>query len=73
MGALPRILLTVWLFMIVSFCVYGFLATYEMPGESFCRAMYSALILLSGACIIQVVEPSRQRVWLKIAHNPECD
>jgi hypothetical protein len=61
MRALSRIILAFWLFMILGFCVYGFLATYELPGESFCRAMYSALTLLSGVCIIQVIEPIRRR------------
>jgi hypothetical protein len=61
MRALPRMLLAFWLFMICGFCAYGFIATYKMPGESFCRAMYAVLTGLSGLCIIQVVEPMRQR------------
>jgi hypothetical protein len=60
MRALPRMLLAFWLFMIFGFCVYGLLATYRMPSESFCRAMYAVLTGLSGLCIIQVVEPMRQ-------------
>ena len=61
MRTLPRVFLVFWLFMILGFCVYGFLATYEMPGESFCRAMYTALSVFSGLCIIQVLEPMRRR------------
>ena len=61
MRALSRIILAFWLCMILGFCIYGFLATYELPGESFCRTMYSALTLLSGVCIIQVIEPIRRR------------
>jgi hypothetical protein len=62
MRALPRMLLAVWLFMIAGFCVYGFLATDQLPGESFCRSMYTVLIVLSGVCITQVVvEPMRER------------
>ena len=61
MRALPRMILAFWLFMILGFCVFGFVATYEMPGESFCRGMYTALSLLSGVCIIQVLEPMRRR------------
>jgi hypothetical protein len=61
MGAVPRILLAVWLFMILSFCVYGFLVTLQMPGESFCCSMYMALIFFSGLCIFQVLEPIRER------------
>jgi hypothetical protein len=56
-----RVLLAVWFFMIFGFCVYGFLVTYPMPGESFCRAMYTAMIALSGLCISQVLEPVLQR------------
>jgi hypothetical protein len=61
MRALPRIFLAFWLCMIFGFCIYGFLATYAMPGESFCRAMYAVLTGMSGLCIIQVLEPIRQR------------
>ena len=61
MRAFSRMILAFWLFMILGFCVYGFLATPELPGESFCRAMYTALTLLSGLCIIQVLEPMRRR------------
>jgi hypothetical protein len=61
MRALPRVVLAFWLFMILGFCVYGFLATYAMPGEAFCRAMYTALTFLSGLCIVQVLEPMRRR------------
>jgi hypothetical protein len=61
MRALPRMVLAFWLFMILSFCVYGFLATYEIPGESFCRAMYTALTIFSSLCIVQVLEPMRRR------------
>ena len=61
MRALSRMILVFWLFMILGFCVYGFLATYRLPGESFCRAMYTALTLLSGLCIVQVLEPMRRR------------
>ncbi len=61
MRALSRMILAFWLFMILGFCVFGFLATYERPGESFCRAMYTALTVLSGLCIIQVLEPIRRR------------
>ncbi len=62
MRALPRMLLAVWLSMIAGFCIYGFLATYQLPGETFCRSMYTVLIVLSGVCITQVVvEPMRER------------
>jgi hypothetical protein len=61
MGTVIRILLVVWFFMIFGFCVYGFLVTYPMPGESFCRAMYTAMIALSVLCINQVLEPMLQR------------
>jgi hypothetical protein len=47
MQTFPRMLLAFWLFMIFGFCVYGFYATYEMPGESFCRGMYAVLTGLS--------------------------
>ena len=46
MGTAIRVLLAVWFFMIFGFCVYGFLVTYPMPGELFCRpANYSGMIL----------------------------
>ena len=57
MRALPRICLAFWLFMIFAFCVYGFFATYKIPGESFCRAMYAVMTGMSAVCIIQVLEP----------------
>jgi hypothetical protein len=60
MGTAIRVLLAVWFFMIFGFCVYGFLVTYAMPGESFCRAMYTAIIALSALCINQVLEPMLQ-------------
>ena len=48
------------LFMILGFCVYGFLVPRTSQfGESFCRAMYSALTLSGG--IIQVIELIRRR------------
>jgi hypothetical protein len=53
--------LAFWLLMIFSFCVYGFMATFEMPGESFCRGMYAVLTGMSGLCVVQVIEPIRQR------------
>ncbi len=53
----PRAFLVVWLVMILGFCVYGFLATHELPEESFCRAMYAVLSALSALCIGQVLEP----------------
>lgn len=56
-----RLILAFWLFMIFGFCVYGFVATYKMPGESFCRIMYGALTGMSGLCIVQVLEPERLR------------
>jgi hypothetical protein len=61
MRALSRVLLAVWLFMILGFCMIGLFATYQMPGESFCRGMYSAMVALSGLCIFQVLEPMRLR------------
>ena len=62
MRAISQIVLVIGLMMIFGFCVYGFLATYELPGESFCRGMYSALILLSGVCVTQAVAPMVRRV-----------
>ncbi len=62
MRSISRLVLVIGLMMIFGFCVYGFLATYEIPGESFCRGMYSVLILLSGVCVSQVVEPMVRRV-----------
>jgi hypothetical protein len=47
--------------MIFGFCVYGFLVTFRIPGESFCRAMYGSLIVRSGLGVTQVVAPMRQR------------
>jgi hypothetical protein len=61
MDAAIRILLATWFFLIFGFCVYGFLVTFPMPGESFCRAMYTAMIALSALCINQVLEPMLQR------------
>jgi hypothetical protein len=61
MGVLPRMVLVFWLLMILGFCVYGLFVTYKTPGESFCHAMYTALTVLSGMCLFQVVEPLRQR------------
>jgi hypothetical protein len=61
MRILSRLILAACLFMIFGFCVFGFLATYAMPGESFCRGMYFVLILLSGLCVTQVIQPIRQR------------
>ena len=55
MDTVTRILLAVWFLMIFGFCIYGFLVTYPMPGESFCRAMYTAMIALSVLCINQVL------------------
>ena len=54
MGPAIRVLLAVWFFMIFGFCVYGFLVTYAMPGETFCRAMYTAMTALFMLCINQV-------------------
>ncbi len=61
MRALSRILLVVWLVMILGFCIYGFVVTFHLPGESFCRAMYASMIGLSGLCVVQVLEPMRLR------------
>jgi hypothetical protein len=61
MGTVIRILLAVWFFMIFGFCAYGFLVTYPMPGESFCRAMYTAMIALSVLCINEVLGPMLRR------------
>jgi hypothetical protein len=61
MQTFPRMLLAIWLFLIFGFCVYGFIATYHIPGESFCRGMYAVLTSLSGLSIVQVLEPIRQR------------
>ncbi len=61
MGTVTRILLAGWFFVIFGFCVYGFLVTYPMPGESFCRAMYTAMIALSVLSINEVLEPVLQR------------
>ena len=61
MRTFPRMFLAFWLFMIFGFCVYGFFATYEIPGESFCRIMYASLTGMSGLCIVQVLEP--KRLW----------
>ena len=60
MGTVIRILLVVWFFMIFGFCVYGFLVTYPMPGESFCCAMYTGMIALSVLCINEVLQPLLQ-------------
>ena len=62
MRALPRLFLACVHLMIFGFCVYGFLVTFRMPGESFCRATYGSLIILSGLCVTQIVAPMRQRV-----------
>jgi hypothetical protein len=56
-----RVLLAVWFLMIFSFCAYGFLVTYPMPGESFCSLMYTALIALSLLSINQVLGPMLRR------------
>jgi hypothetical protein len=61
MRVLSRLILAACLFMIFGFCVFGFLATYQMPGEAFCRGMYMVLILLSGVCVTQVIQPISQR------------
>jgi hypothetical protein len=61
MRVLSRLILATCLFMIFGFCVFGFLATYQMPEESFCRGMYMVLIFLSGLCVTQVLPPIRQR------------
>ena len=61
MGTVIRVLLAGWFFMIFGFCVYGFLVTYPMPGESFFPAMYTAMIALSVLCINQVLEPILRR------------
>ena len=61
MGTVIRILLAVWFFMILGFCAYGFLVTCPMPGESFCRAMYTAMIALSMLCINEVLGPMLRR------------
>jgi hypothetical protein len=62
MSAFHRMVFAFWLFLIFGFCVYGFVATYGIPGESFCRSMYSAICVFSGLCIFQVLEPIRERV-----------
>jgi hypothetical protein len=62
MRALPRLFLACVHLMIFGFCVYGFIKTFRLPGESFCRATYASLIILSGLCVTQVVAPMRQRV-----------
>ena len=61
MRALPRLFLACVHLMIFGFCVYGFIKTFRLPGESFCRATYASLIILSGLCVTQVVAPMRQR------------
>jgi hypothetical protein len=61
MSGLSRMLLACWLLMILGFCVYGFLATYALPGETFCREMYAVLTGFSGLCVVQVLVPIRQR------------
>ena len=61
MGALPRMVFAFWLFMIFGFCVYGCYATCTLAGETFCPAMYLAMSVFSGLCIVQVLEPIRER------------
>jgi hypothetical protein len=61
MSAFPRIILAFWLFLIFSFCVYGWFMTFGTPGESFCCSMYTSLTAFSALCIIQVLEPIRER------------
>jgi hypothetical protein len=61
MGTAIRLLLAVWFFVIFGFCVYGLFVVYPIPGESFGRAMYMAMIALSVLCINHVLEPTLQR------------
>jgi hypothetical protein len=59
MGTVIRILVAAWFFMIFGFCVYGFLVTYLMPGETFCRAMYTAMIALCTTNLENLVRRTR--------------
>jgi hypothetical protein len=70
MRALPRLFLACVHLMIFGFCVYGFLVTFRIPGESFCRATYGSLIILSGLCVTQIVAPAWQSRPTQIDSSP---
>ena len=56
MGAVSRILLAVWLFIILGFCVYGFLVTYPMP-----RGILLSLDVHGDDCPVRPVHHSGSR------------
>jgi hypothetical protein len=45
----------------LSFCILGFIVTFESPSDRFCPSVYSILIVLYGIGIARLLRPVLQR------------
>ena len=61
---LGRSIRTVLLLCVTAFCAYGFLASFELPGDVFWKAMYSAVgvAALAGAAFPWIFRPAAKQL-----------